>query len=499
MNSFVLATQISWTLQAAIAITFAVALGGLALQLQRTGTSALALAWLWTTVGLCAVATQSYVDSTGTLPYPLFLFGGLTIAGIGGSVPAFEYAADALTSTTTLLSRGALLKRTFVWAAACFALTGVLVLLGTTVFDGISGFVGITGRLVLVLLYVRVTFHLLRRRRLVESQFSVVLGIMAAATLLQAIRPLIVLLLFQGPPTGSINSPGAVAFVGFHVFAGTTFGVACLLLALAEERAAMLESGRQLRDAALRLERSHRLESVGRLASGVAHDFNNLLTVITSSAALARESDQSLTQIAAELGEIEKAAERGAGLTRQLLAYARQQPQHVLQFDAGERLQQMSSLLARLVGRGVVIDVIAPTTSALVSMDPSTFEQVVVNLVVNARDAIADTGRIAVSLVVTQLAAPRTLADGELGAGSYVSLAVTDNGRGIEPEILDRLFEPFFTTRQEVGGTGLGLATVHSIVRQAGGDVTVASRPDDGTTFTVLLPIAVCDTAPSAY
>jgi signal transduction histidine kinase len=492
VNSFTLATQISWTLQAAIAITFAVALFGLAIQLKRSATGALAIAWLWTTVGLTAVAIQSFIDNTGSQMLPTLIFGGLTIAGISGSLPAFEYAANALTGAGDDRPLRTLIRRSATWAGGGLLVAAAVVLVGTGPLAAIDRFVGIVGRLVIVVLYVRLTFHVLARRRASDARFTAVLAVFAAASLLQAIRPLLVLLLFQGPPSTTIQDPSAIAFIGFHVFAGTTFGVACLLLALAEERAAMLETGRQLRDAALRLERSHRLESVGRLASGVAHDFNNLLTVIASSAELARQSGHGIAHVDVELAEIEKAAERGADLTRQLLAFARRQPQHVDVFDIGERLRHMTSLLERLVGRHIALEVRFHAQPALVEMDPSTFEQVVLNLVANARDAItrsaAQSGRIVVTTAATVLESTRPFTASDLAPGRYVSLAVTDSGCGIDAEVMDRIFEPFFTTRHDDGGTGLGLATVQSIARLAGGDVSVESPSGAGATFTVLLP-----------
>ena len=491
MNSFALATQISWTLQSAIALTFAVALAGLALQLKRPGTSALALAWSFTTVGLVSVALESFIDSSGSRVLPTLLLGGLTLAGIGGSVPAFEAAVDVLTGTSPIDLR-AVTRRALMWAGGGLLSAAVLVGLAHGPFGFVERFVGMMGRVLIVVVYVRLTFHVLARRRESDTPYAGVLATFAGALVLQALRPLLVLLLFRGGVTSdlpaTLESPSAIAFVGFHVFAGTAFGVACVLMALAEERSAMLATGQQLRDAALRLERSHRLESIGRLASGVAHDFNNLLTVISSSAELARHAPQGSAHFVTELGEIEKAAARGAGLTQQLLAFARRQPQCVVIFDAGERLQQMSSLLERLVGRGITLDVIVHPQPAQVAMDPVRYEQVVLNLVANARDAIPDGGRITVTVGVVQLEHPRALPDGELCPGRFASVTVTDTGNGIAPDVLENLFEPFFTTRHDEGGTGLGLATVQGIVRQAGGDVSVESVYGAGSTFTVLLP-----------
>ncbi len=491
MNSFALATEISWTLQSAIAVTFAVALAGLAVHLKRPGTSGLAVAWAWTTLGLSAVAVESFVDSTGARPWPTLIFGGLTLAGIGGSIPAFEASVDALSGVRDPLSLRALLRRSLGWSFIGLLTAALLVGLANGPFEAVERFVGLVGRVFIVVLYVRLTFHVLASRRTAGARFTGVLAIFACATLVQALRPLLVLLLFRGQPIDasiSLETPAAIAFIGFHVFAGTMFGVACVLLALAEERETMLATGRQLRDAELRLERSHRFESIGRLASGVAHDFNNLLTVISSSAELARQAPLGSKHLVEELREIEKAAARGADLTQQLLAFARRQPQSIAHFDMGERVQLMSSLLERLVGPQITLSVVVHPQCTMVEMDPVRFEQVVLNLVANARDALPTGGRVIVSTSLQQLAIPRSFRETELPAGRYACLTVSDTGTGIAPDVMANLFEPFFTTRHDEGGSGLGLATVHGIISQASGGICVESTPGQGAIFTVYIP-----------
>lgn len=238
------------------------------------------------------------------------------------------------------------------------------------------------------------------------------------------------------------------------------------------------------------VERAHRLESVGRLATGVAHDFNNFLQIIRGGAEIARDRLADGESPNEELQAIDDTASRGAALTRQLLTFARQQPALPISFDAVQWVTQMSALLERVVGRQATLTVKFPSGPLQVSMDPTQFEQVLLNLVSNASHAISDgQGDITVQLAHDHVAERRLLDDGELAVGDYVALTVTDTGSGIPAEVLEQIFEPFFTTRQDDGGSGLGLATVYGIARQAGGDVTVESTIGNGTTFTVLLPL----------
>ncbi len=469
-------------------MTFALALLGLAIQLRRPATRALAVAWMWTTAGLVSVALYSFIDPTVSNPWYALVFLGLTLATMGASMPAFEAASAALTAGTASDSLRALLLSTIKWAAVLFAIAVSIVALGAGPFSHVERFSGIVGRVVIFALYVRCAWITLSRRDVGEGRFRFVLSVLALSLVVQAVRPVLVLVFFRGPPTGTMSDGSAITFIGLHVFAATVFGVACLLLGLAEERASIVATGAQLQEAALRLERSHRMESIGRLANGVAHDFNNLLTVITNSAELARQANTSDRLVDEELREIESAAARGASLTRQLLAYARRQPQQVTCFDAGEKVQQMSSMLNRLVGGNVALAVDVQSQPTVVAMDPVPFEQVLLNLVANARDAMPQGGHIGLAVRTTVIEDTRRLPDGELAPGPYVALTVSDNGKGITEATMEHLFEPFFTTRHEEGGTGLGLATVQGIVRQAGGDVSVESAVGAGATFTVLLP-----------
>jgi two-component system cell cycle sensor histidine kinase/response regulator CckA len=227
---------------------------------------------------------------------------------------------------------------------------------------------------------------------------------------------------------------------------------------------------------------SARLEILGRLAGGIAHDFNNLLGVVLGASAALRRMTAEL-EAAEELGAIEEAAQRGTALVRQLLAFARQQVMAPRIVELNESIRQLAILLPRLLGPGIVLQLALEEPSRRIRVDPSQWDQVLLNLVVNARDAMQGKGRLRIAT------GRRLVLAGEaLKPGRYAVVEVTDEGPGIAPEVLSRIFEPFFTTKLEQGGTGLGLATVQGIVGQFGGQMEVESRPGGGTTFRIVLP-----------
>ena len=232
---------------------------------------------------------------------------------------------------------------------------------------------------------------------------------------------------------------------------------------------------------------SQKLEAVGRLAGGVAHDFNNLLCVILgcSEAVLAEiDANESVHE---DLREISRSAERAAALTRQLLAYSRKQVLRPVLLDLNQVLEGMGHLLRRLLGEDLRLEIELRPEGAPIRADPGQLEQVVVNLAVNARDAMPDGGvlRLSTGLVALEADAAR---ERGLPEGCYSVLTARDTGQGMDAETLAHLFEPFFTTKQPGAGTGLGLATVYGIVRQSGGTILVESAPGAGSTFSVYLP-----------
>ena len=232
---------------------------------------------------------------------------------------------------------------------------------------------------------------------------------------------------------------------------------------------------------------AQRLEAVGRLASGVSHDFNNMLTAITSYAEMVRGGLPQDSPLRADVDEILGAAGRAAALTRQLLAFSRQQvlqPRIVLLNDC---VSGMENMLRRLTGNSVELVTRLDQNLGMVKADAGQLEQVILNLCVNARDAMPDGGTLTIETTNVELSPTATLEQSIEAAGEYVMLAVTDTGTGMDADTKARIFEPFFTTKSEQG-TGLGLATVYGIVKQSGGDIWVYSEPGRGTSFKVFLP-----------
>jgi len=230
-----------------------------------------------------------------------------------------------------------------------------------------------------------------------------------------------------------------------------------------------------------------RLQSVGALAGGIAHDFNNLLAAITGSAeaALARDPEGAA---AAELRQVMDSAGRGAALVRQLLAFARQQALHPRIVELNDAVAGIGGLLQRLLGRHVRLSIELEQPGRRVRIDPTQLDQVIMNLALNARDAMPGGGGLRIATGHAVILQPEPLGQDELAPGRYVLLEVSDTGGGIPPALLPRIFEPFFTTKREQGGSGLGLSTVHGIVRQSGGFIAADSRPGEGTTFRIWLP-----------
>ena len=232
------------------------------------------------------------------------------------------------------------------------------------------------------------------------------------------------------------------------------------------------------------LRQAQKMEAVGRLAGGVAHDFNNLLTVILGYSSLLHESSPSAREC---VGEIEKAASRAAALTKQLLAFSRKQVLQQRVLNPNEAVSGMEEMLRRLIGEDIALELDLDPALSNVKVDRGQLEQVILNLAVNARDAMECGGTIRITSRNTEVEADDThLAT--LRPGSYVCIDVADTGIGMDHETQARIFEPFFTTKEEGKGTGLGLSTVYGIVKQSGGAVSVSSSLGNGTAFSIFLP-----------
>jgi two-component system cell cycle sensor histidine kinase/response regulator CckA len=238
------------------------------------------------------------------------------------------------------------------------------------------------------------------------------------------------------------------------------------------------------------LRQAHKMEEVGQLAGGVAHDFNNLLTAILGYSELVEQEVGDRPAVREQVGEIVRAAERGAALTRQLLAFSRKQALRPRIMDLNAVVAGIESMLGRLIGDDVeLVTVLRPDISPVL-VDPGQIEQVIVNLAVNARDAMKDGGRLLVETADVELDAAYAGAHPGAAVGAYVRLEVSDTGSGMDTATRARIFEPFFTTKEAGRGTGLGLATVYGIVHQSGGRIEVYSEPGRGTSFKVYLPRA---------
>lgn len=242
---------------------------------------------------------------------------------------------------------------------------------------------------------------------------------------------------------------------------------------------------RELRENLLQ---AQKMDAIGRLAGGIAHDFNNLLTIILGSLELARTPPASPTEVDNCLHQIEATARRAADLTRQLLAFARKQPSHSQSFSLNDLLERLLSVLPRLMGEDIRLQYRLEPEPWCVQADPSQIEQVILNLAVNARDAMPHGGDLILETRNITVAADRARRREDVPAGEYALLIVRDTGTGITPEIQKRVFEPFFTTKEIGKGTGLGLATSYGIVHQSGGTIRLESRLGEGTSFYVYLP-----------
>ncbi len=236
------------------------------------------------------------------------------------------------------------------------------------------------------------------------------------------------------------------------------------------------------------LRQAQKLEAVGRLAGGIAHDFNNLLTVIDGYTQLAADELPEDGQARQNLDEVRAAAGRAAALTRQLLAFSRRQVLAPRVLDLEELVLGMQRMVQRLIGNNVRLSVACAPETGRIKADPGQIEQVLMNLVVNARDALPEGGEITIQVGAAVLDDGPESQQACLPAGSYVLLEVHDNGFGMDAATQERIFEPFFTTKEEGKGTGLGLSTVYGIVRQSGGGIAVTSEPGRGTSFRIYLP-----------
>ena len=259
-----------------------------------------------------------------------------------------------------------------------------------------------------------------------------------------------------------------------------------LILALARDVTERESSEERRRDLENQLRQSQKMDAIGRLAGGIAHDFNNLLMAITGYGGLALDTvEEGQTELRNDIEEMLAASERARHLIRQLLAFGRKQVLQPRLLDLNEVVDDMESILRRLIGENIELVTKLDPGLSRTNADPGQIEQVVMNFAINARDAMAGGGRLLIETMNVELDSEFAETHVDATAGSAVALRVTDNGHGMDASVQARVFEPFFTTKEETKGTGLGLSTVYGIVKQSGGFITCESAPEEGTTFTV--------------
>jgi signal transduction histidine kinase/ActR/RegA family two-component response regulator len=265
-----------------------------------------------------------------------------------------------------------------------------------------------------------------------------------------------------------------------------------VLAAMNAERDDALKKRVQLEE---QLRHSQKMESVGRLAGGIAHDFNNLLTAILGYTDIVVHGMDPKDPRRADAEQIERAAMRAADLTRQMLSFSRREAQQASVLDLNRLLGKVEPMLRRVIGEDVKLTIVSKAPRPFVRADAGQMEQVILNLAVNARDAMPQGGRLLVETAEAMVDEDTAAENHEARLGSHVMLSVTDTGVGMPPSVRTRLFEPYFTTKPAGKGTGLGLSTVYGIVRQSDGHITVTSEVGSGTTFRVMLPMTSTEPA----
>nr|WP_294554274.1 ATP-binding protein [uncultured Rhodopila sp.] len=324
----------------------------------------------------------------------------------------------------------------------------------------------------------------------------------AAAFILPASLPLAVCLLVEGSGSRDVSALMVVIFAGSlcssSLRAHRSFGQRLMLqYALRRQRLKLSQANERLqaeiaerRTIQETLHQSQKMEAIGHLTGGIAHDFNNLLQVVVGNLNLIRRLSAGNDKVVRYALAAEQAAKRGADLTGSLLAYARRQAQRTERMDVNRLLQEFEPLLLRTLGGTIDfrMEVSAPVPAC--EADPTHFQSAILNLVINARDAMPQGGVLSVRSGVEILEAGDLAGNADASPGRFVAVSVQDSGEGMTPEVLARVFEPFFTTKEIGKGSGLGLSQVYGFARQSGGHVRLISAPGEGTCATICLPVA---------
>ncbi len=471
----------AYQLAFAIQGPFLVAIVGAALAMRRAGSRAYAVVYALLSVAAVSSAVSVGIRASGGSA----LWHDLTLAFamlcLGASWAANWHAVRALGGTTN-----AAWPRWLPVLATGAACALVVQLLPLVPFSGVVGAVvkSSTPRPVIFAAMLLATIDSARAARTAPRN-ALALQLVAVSFFALVIRQAYGMIAAAFAFGGGQIDAGAVSFV--QTSTTVLNGIALLAALMLEERAATVAQGEIMRATEMRLARAQRMESLGQMAGGIAHDFANVLTIIGGEVDSARATQPS-GELREHLDHAGDALERATDLTRQLAMFARQHPPVITEFDIAARLQRLEPMLRRLVGQGVTLTLDTQSlATARVEMDPTQFDQVLFNLVVNARDAVGGRGQVNVTTAMTATGAMSAEVRETLQSGPAATIRVRDTGTGISPEVLDRIFEPFFSTKGD-RGTGLGLATVNAVVRSARGTVTVESTLGQGTEFAVYLP-----------
>jgi signal transduction histidine kinase len=472
-------------LQAVVTLSFAGVQWGVARHFDRPAMRALSKLWLLLAIATFPNILSSWVGAAGDKDLSRAL-NTIVIALLAASIPYVRLATEALASPNPPVRDTR--RDALAWGVAALTLHGVVVF-GSAVLFPDARIVAVTSSRLIKLAVVAVPAQIAWNAYARADQHKRAIRLLAFGFSALAIRQAISVTLGLRVGMPDLPFSAVIAAITVEVLAIICFGVMSLLTNSAEELALVQRQSATLMAAEARIASGERMESLGRLAAGVAHDFNNVLQVIKLTTGSLRYS-VTRRDDAVALDEINDATTHGAALVGQLLTFARQQAQDPQRFDVLDRLRSLAPMLRRVAGPSVECEVTISDGVATVLMDPAQLEQIAINLVSNARDAVGrrSDGRVTVTVDVLRVGAndPRT---GTADAGDYVRLTVADNGHGIPADIRGRIFEPFFTTKENGQGSGLGLAMVHGIVRRAGGTVTVASAAGRGATFVVYLPV----------
>lgn len=482
LNSFAQINLGATILQSAVIIAFAVTLFGVWFTQRRPAMRALAVYW-----GLLAAATVVNIFSSwsGAIWHQRALSLALTtlLVGLHGAAIPLALEAVGLLANDASVWRGR--WPSMKWGGAALLVHGLGVGILFNFFPAFRVGVVTWSRTVHFLVLLLPSVAAWRVWNITRFNRAAVL-LLAFGFSALALRAFIEVGFGLRVDMPELPFVTVVAAIMMNVVAMMTVGVASLLATAAEEEGVLVRQSSLLQRTQAKLAGVERFESLGRLAGGIAHDFNNVLAVISLSAEAGR-SASSNGEEDTNFTEIVRATARGTALVKQLLSFARQQPEHVCIFDCSSHIDRMQGMLDRLVGATELCLEPAPTP-AMVRMDPSQFDQIVLNLVVNARDATVGAGRVVVSTTVGTSWPQSVVA--ERCSARFVCVSVKDTGTGIPADVLEHIFEPFYSTKPSGLGTGLGLPTVQSIVHRAGGEVAVRSHADSGTHFDIYLPEA---------